>query len=593
MKRPLKLSLAIALALGATDARAGSGPIRSGQASTSRWWPKFRSSRVRRRAEASSSSASAMISTASASTAPASACRYGSLWRRTRAAGRWCITSQDIVRRPFLNLLLEANWPKGRLPREYAVLLDPPIMAPAVKGSVRCSGRRRTRARACAGAPGEQTGRRAEAGCRPGTGQAGAPLRHRQRPRRLPRPVKYGPVAAGGRSAVARATRARRGVSVNQMMLALLEAPINGFYRDNINALKRGAVCAFEREEIGAVGSVRRRRPRCAPRSEWRGARRFRRPSSPTSRPPRAPGRRRRPARPRHRRASVLHSCRREGKAGDSAADRPVAALPAGWRRRHPRRTRARTRSADQPRAGIRRAEVAGQGPGRHQGQERAPDLAAEQRTGGTAREAEGAAGRQGRAGRGNARTGGSVARDGGHGQHRHAGNLRPPPLPPRPARRLQRRSPRKTSGATATTLPRRPPRRPPTPPPPRRPRRPSRRRHPSRSTRRLRWVIVRGCGRHGRTGGRRTGRGKRAGRAAACVDPGTCAETGSGQAGTADPGDDARAGRGDAVVSRAVGIGRRRHRRRAAPAARPARPAQAQDARGHQQPSVDRRPLR
>jgi pilus assembly protein FimV len=41
------------------------------------------------------------------------------------------VTSKDIVREPFLDFLIEANWPKGRLLREYTVLLDPPIMAPA------------------------------------------------------------------------------------------------------------------------------------------------------------------------------------------------------------------------------------------------------------------------------------------------------------------------------------------------------------------------------------------------------------------------------------------------------------------------------
>jgi pilus assembly protein FimV len=37
------------------------------------------------------------------------------------------ITTNDPVREPFLNFLLEVNWPKGRLIREYTVLLDPPV----------------------------------------------------------------------------------------------------------------------------------------------------------------------------------------------------------------------------------------------------------------------------------------------------------------------------------------------------------------------------------------------------------------------------------------------------------------------------------
>ena len=36
------------------------------------------------------------------------------------------VTSSDPIREPFLNFLIEVNWPKGRLIREYTVLLDPP-----------------------------------------------------------------------------------------------------------------------------------------------------------------------------------------------------------------------------------------------------------------------------------------------------------------------------------------------------------------------------------------------------------------------------------------------------------------------------------
>jgi pilus assembly protein FimV len=41
------------------------------------------------------------------------------------------ITSPRPVTEPFVTLLVEANWPRGRLLREYTVLLDPPVFAPA------------------------------------------------------------------------------------------------------------------------------------------------------------------------------------------------------------------------------------------------------------------------------------------------------------------------------------------------------------------------------------------------------------------------------------------------------------------------------
>ena len=42
--------------------------------------------------------------------------------------GRLRITSTDLVREPFLDFLIEARWPNGRLLREYTVLLDPPVL---------------------------------------------------------------------------------------------------------------------------------------------------------------------------------------------------------------------------------------------------------------------------------------------------------------------------------------------------------------------------------------------------------------------------------------------------------------------------------
>ncbi|MBU6198875.1 MAG: fimbrial protein FimV, partial [Xanthomonadaceae bacterium] len=35
------------------------------------------------------------------------------------------VTTKDIVREPLVDFLIVANWPKGKLLREYTVLLDP------------------------------------------------------------------------------------------------------------------------------------------------------------------------------------------------------------------------------------------------------------------------------------------------------------------------------------------------------------------------------------------------------------------------------------------------------------------------------------
>src|SRR3954469_11024074 len=40
------------------------------------------------------------------------------------------IKSTETVTEPFLTLLIEATWARGRLVREYTLLLDPPVFAP-------------------------------------------------------------------------------------------------------------------------------------------------------------------------------------------------------------------------------------------------------------------------------------------------------------------------------------------------------------------------------------------------------------------------------------------------------------------------------
>ena len=36
------------------------------------------------------------------------------------------VSSNDVMREPFVSFLVDVNWPRGRVVREYTVLLDPP-----------------------------------------------------------------------------------------------------------------------------------------------------------------------------------------------------------------------------------------------------------------------------------------------------------------------------------------------------------------------------------------------------------------------------------------------------------------------------------
>ncbi len=146
------------------------------------------------------------------------------------------ISTRDPVREPFLNFLLELNWAKGRMVREYTVLLDPPRYDP---------------------------NRRAQATTPVRPYAAPSP-----RPAAAPAAALPGPGApptgvAGGEFTVQEADtlwslasrhRPDPSVSVQRMMVALLRANPEAFISGNMNLVRRGAVMRLStQEELNAL----------------------------------------------------------------------------------------------------------------------------------------------------------------------------------------------------------------------------------------------------------------------------------------------------------------------------------------------------
>jgi pilus assembly protein FimV len=152
------------------------------------------------------------------------------------------VTSTEPVREPYMDLLIEVAWPKGRLVREYTVLLDPPVTArrapPAAERPV---------AESRAAAPRKEGP--ALAVERPERTQAAAPAA--QPPTRTSIqpaasggtfPVRYGPVKAGtGLWKVANKV-ASSGATVAQTALALYRNNPSAFVQGDINRLRQGVV---------------------------------------------------------------------------------------------------------------------------------------------------------------------------------------------------------------------------------------------------------------------------------------------------------------------------------------------------------------
>lgn len=175
------------------------------------------------------------------------------------------VTSSSPVRDTYLDFLVEVSSGSNKVVREVTMLLDPPgtpISAPSTGAPKPTSRPSRTS---------DVPSRSLSDESRPSRSEAAAPARS---PSRSSAPVSadgsYGPVQRGqSLSAIVRAHG--NGGDMNQMLLALHKANPDAFYRDNINALKTGAVLRVPSPEdvqaqsaASALAEVRRQN------EEWR-----------------------------------------------------------------------------------------------------------------------------------------------------------------------------------------------------------------------------------------------------------------------------------------------------------------------------------
>ncbi len=204
------------------------------------------------------------------------------------------VKSNQAIREPTLTFLVEVNWSNGRFLREYSVLLEPPVTVPVSAPSAPSS----TIAPAASVQPiaepeaamptpisepeplpeaavapepppietpatpaeAEPAPVAAESEAAPSEPLAsespeatpeGSPAPTEPAPEPISEPVsvatapsasEYGPIASGETLWEIANTTRPGSVTPSQMMIALLRANPDAFYRDNVNALKRGAI---------------------------------------------------------------------------------------------------------------------------------------------------------------------------------------------------------------------------------------------------------------------------------------------------------------------------------------------------------------
>lgn len=182
------------------------------------------------------------------------------------------VTSEKPIREPFLNFLIEIDWPKGHMMREYTILLDPPVFmqqpAPAQQEQMRPAAMESSRPLDSGSTPGPQ----GDSGFRPaamGSAATTAPSVPVSVPKAQTQAMaessavvpaytqSYQP-PSGYRIqqgdtlwSLADSMRPDQSVTIEQMMLAMLRSNPEAFINENVNGLKRGYILRIpDRDDI-------------------------------------------------------------------------------------------------------------------------------------------------------------------------------------------------------------------------------------------------------------------------------------------------------------------------------------------------------
>jgi pilus assembly protein FimV len=177
-----------------------------------------------------------------------------SLQRRANGSAFLRLSSDRPVNEPFVDLILEANWASGRIVRDYTMLFDPSNMRSAATPTVTAPAAA-TAPMSAPVAPRSSiaTPRETAPEIRPARVEratAKAPAKPAREATEQSIKVKQGDTAA------ALAARYKpAGVSLDQMLVAMLNTSPDAFIAGNINRLKSGAVIDMQSVAAGAPGT--------------------------------------------------------------------------------------------------------------------------------------------------------------------------------------------------------------------------------------------------------------------------------------------------------------------------------------------------
>ena len=170
------------------------------------------------------------------------------------------LSTDRIVREPYLNFLVELHWPSGRLLREYTALLDPPLFSEVLPVAV-------TQAAVAKSVATKPVAKTPSAPAVTYSAPASASLPANSLAQRDGAVrVKKNDTLWG----IAKENRPDRSVTVRQTMLAIQQHNPDAFIRNNINLLKSGQLLRMpDVEEIRRVSSSQANAETSRQNEEW------------------------------------------------------------------------------------------------------------------------------------------------------------------------------------------------------------------------------------------------------------------------------------------------------------------------------------
>lgn len=186
------------------------------------------------------------------------------LQRRANGSAFLRLTSDRVINEPFVDLILEASWSSGRMVRDYTMLFDPANMRAQAAAPSATAG-------ATSPAPSASPATSAQAQQQQSTARPSAPAapvaaaprpartESAAKPAAKPAEIaektapKDGVKVKAGDTAAALAARYKpSGVSLDQMLVAMVNTSPDAFIGGNVNRLKSGAVIDVQAASIAA-----------------------------------------------------------------------------------------------------------------------------------------------------------------------------------------------------------------------------------------------------------------------------------------------------------------------------------------------------